>query len=145
MLQTLQAVDATEYEERAIAETPFNEAPVYESQEEPLRETSISEARGGFSESWELQTPFISPEAMEAGEAGSAPSAEVASLAELASELKDSEFREALDQLAGEYGDRESRDLAAERLLNEHFQPLAAQTEAMLDRFLGRVEGYETE
>ncbi len=44
------------------------------------------------------------------------------------------------DQLAGEYGDRETRDLAAERLLNEHFQPLAAQTEAMLDRFLGRVE-----
>ncbi len=63
MLQTVQAVDATEYEERAIAETPFNEAPVYESPEEPLREPSISEARGGFSGSWELQTPFISPEA----------------------------------------------------------------------------------
>ena len=71
--------------------------------------------------------------------------------------MKDSEFREALeqladealethgDQLAGEYGDRETRDIAAERLLNDHFQPLAVQTEAMLDRFFERLESYETQ
>jgi hypothetical protein len=156
MLQTLRDRYSDEYEDRSFAETPFMEATVYESLEQPLREASVGEAPGGAWESGELQTPFLSTEATEAGEAGS-PSAEIASLGEIAAELKDSEFREALEQLAdealemhaeqlaGEYGDRETRDASNERLLNEHFAPLAAQAEAMLERFFERIEGYETE
>ena len=81
----------------------------------------------------------------------------MAEFREITAELKDTLFREALEQLAdealeahsgqlaGEYGDHEMRDQEAEYLLNQHFEPLAAQMEAMLDRFFERVEGYETE
>ena len=37
------------------------------------------------------------------------------------------------------------RELAAEQTLNEHFQPIAAQAEALLDQFFERVDGYEAE
>jgi hypothetical protein len=153
MMQTTSERYSDEYDRRPLVESPFLETPAYESQEEPSRETSSGEAPSGAWEAWELSTPFVSTESSEMGETGSA-SAEAASLAEIVSELKDSEFRESLErladealemhaaQLAGEYGDRETRDVAAERLLNEHFQPLAAQTDATLAHFFERLEGY---
>jgi hypothetical protein len=140
-----------EYEDRFFATNPFLDPRALESQEEPLRESPVGEA---FAGQWELETPFYRTDAAETGTIGPA-APEIAALAEIATELKDSLFREALeqlaeealeahaDQLAGEYGDRETRDTAAERLLNEHFEPLAAQAEAMLDRFFERLEGYE--
>jgi hypothetical protein len=152
MMQTTSERYSDEYENRPLVESPFLERPAYESQEEPSRENSLSEAPSAW-EAWELQTPFMSTESSETGEG----SAEAASLAEIVSELKDSQFRESLErladealemhaaQLAGEYGDRETRDAAAERLLNEHFQPLAAQTEAALSHFFERLEGYAPE
>jgi hypothetical protein len=139
-----------EYEDRFLA-NPFVDPRALESQEEPPREAPVTEA---FAGQWGLETPFYRSDAAETGTLGPA-APEVAALAEITAELKDSLFREALeqlaeealeahaDQLAGEYGDRETRDTAAERLLNEHFEPLAAQAEAMIDRFFERLEGYE--
>lgn len=150
MSQPLQGRYTNGREDRFVAETPF--VP-YESQEEPTQETPEAEA---FAGAWEVATPFVSGEWNEAGET-EAIAPQIAAMAELATEMKDSEFREALeqladealethaDQLAGEYGDRELRDASAERLLNDHFQPLAVQTEAMLDRFFERLEGYENQ
>jgi hypothetical protein len=140
------------YREQAFAETPFVD-PRLHQQEEPLRESLVDETLTG---DFEFTTPFLPGESTEAGEAEAA-APEVAAFSEITTELKDSQFREALEQLAdealekhseqlaGEYGDRETRDLSAERLLNEHFEPLAAQAEAMLDRFFERLEGYEAE
>lgn len=154
MLTTVQngyAGKSEAYEERAFSETPFVDPTLHE-QEEPIHESEPGET---FSGNWEFTTPFLPGELTEAGEAEAAP--EVAELSEVIGELKDSLFRESLEQLAdealeahgaqlaGEYGDRETRDLASERLLNEHFEPLAAQAEAMLDRFFERLEGYEAE
>jgi hypothetical protein len=137
--------------QEAFAETPFVGPGVHE-QEEPLHEISISESLG---ENWEFSTPFLPGESMETESEALAP--EVAAFSEVTAELKDTLFREALEQLAdeameahagqlsGEYGDRETRDVTAERLLNDHFAPLAAETEALLDRFFNRLEGYEAE
>src|SRR5580704_5325697 len=140
------------YGEQAFAETPFVDPRIREL-EEPLHESLLEETLTG---NWEFTTPFLPGESTEAGESEAA-APEVAEFSEITAELKDTLFREALEQLAdealeahseqlaGEYGDRETRDLSAERLLNEHFEPLAAQAEAMLDRFFERLEGYEAE
>ncbi len=138
------------YSEELFAESPFAD-PTHEL-EEPVHE-SIGET---LAESWEFTTPFLPGESTEAGES-EIPGAEAAAFSEMIGELKDTMFRESLEQLAdealeahgaqlgGEYGDRESRDLAVERILNEHFAPLKARADAMLDRFFERVEGYEAE
>jgi hypothetical protein len=140
------------YNEQAFAETPFVDSRIHE-QEEPLHELPVGETLTG---NWEFTTPFLPGESTEASESEAA-TPEVSEFSEMAAELKDTLFREALEQLAdeameahasqiaGEYGDRETRDLTAERLLNEHFEPLAAQAEALLDRFFERLEGYEAE
>jgi hypothetical protein len=155
MVEPLRAGYFQEYEDRSF-EGPFMERDAAEAQYEPVRRSLAGETIGEAWEAWELHTPFVGDGATELGET-TTPSAEAAALAEITTELKDSSFREALEQLAdealdmhaeqlaGEYGDREERDLAATRLLNEHFQPLAVQTEAMLDRFFERLEGYEAE
>jgi hypothetical protein len=133
-----------EFEGRSFAETPFVE-PRYESYEEPQRETVTTSERpaGG---PWHFETPF---ETAESFESVGVP------LTEILAELKDHLFRESLEvlatealethvqQLAGEYGDREQRDASLERTLNEHFAPLAAQLESSLDRLFERFEGYE--
>lgn len=154
MSQSLRDRYSDGYEDRSFAETPFLEISGHESFEEPQWGMLPGEIPGGAAPALELPTPFLSIGAPALGEI-ELPPAEIAGLAELATELKDSEFRDALeqladealemhgDQLAGEYGDREMRDLAAERLLNEHFAPLAAQSDAALDRFLERLEGHE--
>ncbi len=152
MLERSQNGYSEEYEEHAFAETPFIvEHEIHESEQEPPWQAPAGEALTG---PWEFSTPFLRSEATETGETEETAPA-IAALAELTAELKDSEFQEALeqladeameahaDQIAGEYGDRETRDLTAERLLNEHFEPLAVQTEGMLDRFFERLEGYE--
>ena len=140
------------YGEQAFAETPFVDPRIREL-EEPLHESLLEETLTG---NWEFTTPFLPGESTEAGESEAA-APEVAEFSEITAELKDTLFREALEQLAdealeahseqlaGEYGDRETRDATAEHLLNEHFEPLAAQAEAMLDRFFERLEGYEAE
>jgi hypothetical protein len=140
------------YSEQSFAETPFVDSRVHE-QEEPLHKATLGEM---FQGNWEFTTPFLPGESPEAGES-EAIAPEVAEFSEITAELKDTLFREALeqladealeahaDQLAGEYGDRETRDFTAERLLNEHFEPLAAQAEAMLNRFFERLEGFEAE
>jgi hypothetical protein len=140
------------YSEQVFAETPFVDSRLHE-QEEPLHELPLSET---FTGNWEFTTPFLPGESKEAGEAEAA-APEVAEFSEITAELKDTLFREALEQLAdealeahsaqlaGEYGNRETRDLTAERLLTDHFEPLAAEAEALLDRFFERLEGYEAE
>lgn len=155
MPQTVQngrSEETEAYGEQAFAETPFVDPRILE-QEEPTREATLSET---FTGNWEFTTPFLPGESTEAGESEAA-APEVAAFSEITAELKDTLFREALEQLAdkaleahsaqleGEYGDRETRDVAAEHLLNEHFEPLAAHAEAMLDRFFERLEGYEAE
>src|SRR5713226_1765490 len=138
--------------EQAFAETPFVDPRIHE-QEEPLHESLLDET---LAENWEFVTPFLPGESTEARET-EAVAPEVAEFSEITAELKDTLFREALEQLAdkaleahseqpgGDYGAREIRDQAAEYLLNQHFEPLAAQAEALLDRFFERVEGYEAE
>src|SRR6266852_4234761 len=150
--QTAYSVEPETRVEEAFAETPFAD-PRWREQEEPARGSSVGEV---LTENWEFTTPFLPGESMEAGESAAAAT-EVAAFSEITAELKDTLFREALeqladealeahrDQLSGVYGDRETRDLATERLLNDHFAPLAAQAEAMLDRFFERLEGYEAE
>ncbi len=147
MTQTLEA----EYEDRSFAETPFVE-PRYESYEEPQHENGATrEAPGGGP--WHFETPFETMESFESG--GQIASPEVAAIAEVLGELKDHLLRESLEalatealethaeQLAGEYGSLEQRDASSERLLNEHFAPLAAQVESSLDRLFERFESYE--
>ncbi len=151
MSQTLRARYNGEYEDRIFAESPFFDARAAETEAEamPSAET-IGEAPSG---PWHFEGPFAAGEAP----VGEAATPEIAALSEIASELKDPLFRESLEQLAdealdahaaqlgGEYGDRETRDLAAERLLTEHFNPLANEADAMLQRFFERLEGYEAE
>jgi hypothetical protein len=140
------------YEGQVFSETPFIDPRIHE-QEPPLRDSQVGWSPAG---NWEFTTPFLPGESTEAGE-GEAEATELEAFSEITAELKDTLFREALEQLAdealeahaeqleGEYGDRETRDALAERLLNEHFAPLAEQTEAMLDRFFERVGTYEAE
>jgi hypothetical protein len=140
------------YEDRQYGETPFLEASS-ESEDEPrIRETEADR----FTSLFEMETPFLAGET-EAEASGEAPAPEVAALAEMLAELHDPQFRESLenlsdealegnaDRLAAEFGDRETLNGTAERLLTEHFYPLTQQTEAMLDRFFERLEGYEAE
>src|SRR5882757_16238 len=139
--------------EHQFAETPFADPRSFE-QEEMAHESSVGESHAG---QWEFTSPFLPGEASESNEAAAAMAPEAGAFSEITAELKDTLFREALEQLAdealeahpslqsGEYGDRETRDLTAERTLNEHFQPLANQAEALLDRFFERLEGYEVE
>jgi hypothetical protein len=164
MSQTLQARYSNGYETQSFGETSFGETSFAETS---FAETPFADPRGyetlqevsgvpaeAFAATWEVTTPFASTEWSEAGET-EATTQEVGALAELATELKDSEFREALEQLAdealeihaeqlaGEYGDRETRDVMSERLLQDHFQPLIAHTDALLDRFAEQLEGYQ--
>lgn len=138
--------------EEAFAETPFAD-PAAHDQGEPLHGAAFGET---LSASWEFTTPFLPGESSETEES-EATAAEVAALGEMTAELKDALFRESLEQLAnealeahstqlsGEYGDRETRDQTAQRILSDHFAPLAAESEAMLDRFFERLESYEAE
>jgi hypothetical protein len=150
--QNAYPIEPEAFGEQSFAETPFVDPRVHEM-EEPLHEAYLNET---LAENWEFVTPFLPGESTEAGESeASAP--EVAEFSEITAELKDTLFREALEQLAdeameahsqqlgGEYGDRETRDQAAEHLLNQHFEPLAAQAESMLNQFFERLEGYEAE
>lgn len=151
MLQTQPSQYSPRYQDHPVVETPFMEAATYQGEPEPVHEASFGEANGA---TWHLETPFLRTETFEAG---TAPSATAAALAEITQELKDGAFRETLEQLAdeaveahaeqlaGEYGDHESHQLAAHRLLHAHFQPLAARTDATLDRFFNRLETYEAE
>jgi len=153
MLRTIQngySEESQAYEEAMPAETPFADPQL---QHVPLHEAYSGET---VSSEWEFSSPFVRGESMHGGDSQPAP-LEVSEFSEVFSELKDTLFREALEQLAdealeahshqlaGEYGDREMRELAAEQLLNEHFQPLAFQAESLLDQFFERVEGYEAE
>src|SRR5260370_40958327 len=100
------------YGEQSFAETPFVDPRVGE-QEESLHESTLGEMLAG---NWEFTTPFLPGESTEAGESEAA-APEVAEFSEITAELKDTLFREALeqladealeahaDQLAGEYGD----------------------------------------
>jgi hypothetical protein len=137
--------------EQQFAESPFADPRRFE-QEDAAHESSMGESYAG---QWEFTSPFLPGESSEAAPEVMTP--EAGAFSEITAELKDTLFREALEQLAdealeahpslhsGEYGDRETRDLAAERVLTEHFQPLASQAEALLDRFFERLEGYEAE
>jgi len=137
--------------EHQFADTPFVD-PRRTEQEDVVHESSVGESYAG---QWEFASPFLPGESSETESETLTP--EAAAFGEIAAELKDTLFREALEQLAdealdahptlnsGEYGDRETRDLTSARLLNDHFRPLASQAEALLDRFFERIEGYEAE
>jgi hypothetical protein len=155
MSNIVQRIDSGEMEsylEQSFAETPFADPTVHE-QERPQHDISFGET---FTGNWEFNTPFLPGESGEAGESETA-APEVAAFGEMVGELKDGLFRESLEQLAdealeahsaqlaGEYGDRETRDNIAERLLNDHFAPLAAESEAMLEHFFERLEGFGAE
>jgi hypothetical protein len=151
MLQTQPSRYSPRYQDHPVVETPFMEAATYEGEIVPMYEASLGETNAA---TWHSETPFLHTETFESG---AGPTATAAALAEITQELKDGAFRETLEQLvdeaveahaeqlAGEYGDRESHDVAALRLLHAHFQPLAARTDATLDRFFNRLETYEAE
>lgn len=134
--------------EGVLTETPFVDGRLHEA-EDPLHEAALSEALA----SWEFNSPFAHSESAEA----EAAAPEVAAFSEMIGELKDSLFREALEQLAdealeahaaelsGEYGDHETQSENSERILSDHFGPLESEMEAMLDRFFERLESYEAE
>ena len=158
MPQTVQhgySEETEAYGEQAFAETPFHVDPRVQEQEEPMHEATLAEM---FTGNWEFTTPFLPGESTEASESEAPARPRSRNSARSLQELKDSLFREALEQLADEavevrirnnslvnMEDHETRNLTAERLLNEHFEPLAAQAEAMLDRFFERLEGLEAE
>lgn len=141
-------------------EQPFGESSLAES---PFMDTRGKEYEGPATETtaeypvaWEFETPFLPGESSEAGEMEMA-APEIAAFSEVLAEMKDELFRESLerladealeahaDSLAGEYGDREMRDLAAQRVLRDHFAPLAGQAEALLDQFFERLGTYRAE
>jgi hypothetical protein len=113
-------------------------------------------ARNAFEQAFEFESPFLSSEFLEENENKDFVP-EVASLAELLGELGSPQFRESLEnlvnealeihaeQLANEYGDRETLEASGERMLNEHFYPLTKQAETMLEQFFERLEAYEAE
>jgi hypothetical protein len=143
--------EAESFAEQQFAETPF--ADPHRFEQENLPQETAGESYAG---QWEFASPFLPGESGEA-ESSEALTPEAGAFGEITAELKDTLFREALEQLAdealeaypnvlaGEYGDRETRDNTAERTLHEHFLPLAGQAEALLDRFFERLEGYEAE
>lgn len=152
MTQSLRDYSNGYVQERGFDESPFLDTRRAETAGEAGGETeTASEMENGL---WHLESPFVAGEAAQS-EAAATP--EIAGLAEIAAELKDSEFRDSLEELAnealeanagelsGEYGDRETRDSHAERLLNEHFRPLNVQADAVLERFFEHLEGAETE
>lgn len=154
MTQTYQAELLVDNEDRSYAETPFAE-PRNERYEMPAQnEVVVSEMSANHL--WNFETPFETAESYEVGD-GKSEAPEIAALAEITADLKDHEFRESLEalatealeanaeQLEGEYGDREMRDASSERLLGDHFVPLGARADALLDRFFEQLEGYETE
>jgi hypothetical protein len=146
------AIETETRVEEAFGETPFIDPTAHE-QDEPAHESSFGES---LAANFTFTSPFLPGEATEAGES-EAGAPEVATFSEMTAELKDSLFREALEQLAdealeahsaqlsGEYGDHETRGYNAERILGDHFEPLASEAEAMLDHFFERLEGYEAE
>lgn len=143
---------ATNYEDHLTIETPFLETASAEAEDGNGRR----EAEAAISlPAFEMETPFLSSES--SSEVSEAAIPEVAAFAEMLAELPDPQFRESLEALADEaleanadrlenqFGDRETLSGSAERLLNEHFHPLAQQTESSLDRFFEQLEGYEAE
>lgn len=155
MPQTMQNIyngQGEAFAEQFFSETPFSDGAAHE-QEEASLEMPDHEEPG---REWEFSTPFLPGETLEAGESENLQP-EVAAFGEITAELKDELFRESLEQLAdealeahatqmaGEYGDRETRDSTAVRLLNDHFAPLGLQSEQLLDQFFERLEAYETE
>src|SRR5215470_19850029 len=106
--------------EQSFVETPF--AASAGREQEPRLEMPLHEALAG---NWEFTTPFLPGEAGESE--GASP--ELEAFSEITAEMKDELFRESLEQLAdealeahgpqlsAEYGDRETRDGAAQRLL----------------------------
>jgi hypothetical protein len=151
MTQTIQSEYSGEYEDQLFAETPFVEPRQEsgESYEEPAR---MNEAP--ITAPWNFETPFEAESGYESGEAPFA-APEAAAFSEMTAELSDHQFREALEgiatealetnaaQLAGQYGDREQRDASSERVLLDHFAPLATQLDTSLDRLFERLESYE--
>jgi len=141
-------------EEQLFTETPFIVDPPSAREQEGAAE--VSGARESSAGQWEASSPFLPGESYGSGEINEG-SAEASALAEMMGELKDSQFQEALEQLAdeavdahqeqlsAEYGDHETESYTAERVLTEHLQPLAAQAEAMLDRFAERWEAQQSE
>jgi hypothetical protein len=146
---------AEEIRDHRIAAPPFSDFGAFVADREAEFAQEQIEDRESLPVAWELETPFLA--AANSGSAAEATAPELEAFAELTAELKDPSFRESLEQLveealeshaeqlAGEYGDRESRDASAQRLLEDHFRPVASQAHAMLDRFFERLEGYEAE
>lgn len=144
-----------EIRDHRITAPPFSDFGALAADREAGLAQEQFEDRESLPVTWELETPFIAVARSGSAAEASAPELEV--FAELTAELKDPSFRESLEQLveealeshaehlAGEYGDRESRDASAQRLLEDHFRPVASQAHAMLDRFFERLEGYEAE
>ena len=152
MLHTLENGYDGIHSEQSFAETPFFDPRMAEL-EEPSRTPLLGES---LADNFEFTTPFLPGETLEAGQS-EATSQEVSEFSEVIGEIKDTLFREALEQLAdealevhadqleAEYGSSEAQEMEAERILQDHFAPLAAQAEALLDQFFERVESYETE
>jgi len=144
-----------EIRDHRITTPPFSDFGAFVADREAEFAQEQFEDREPQSVTWELETPFLA--AASSGSAADATAPELEAFAEMTAELKDPSFRESLEQLAeealeshaehlaGEYGDRESRDASSQRLLEDHFRPVASQAHAMLDRFFERLEGYEAE
>jgi hypothetical protein len=152
MTQSIPGEYHGEQEDHLFAETPFVESryesgEAYEEPASPVHEAPAAAP-------WNFETPFEAEASYENEEAPFA-APEAAALAEMTAELSDHLFREALEglanealetnaaQLAGQYGDREQRDASSERVLSDHFAPLATQMESSLDRIFEAFEGYE--
>lgn len=118
-------------------QSPF--ADNYVEGEGPLADRAISPSATFINES-----PFVNEVEMTSELSPVDPASEVA--AEVLGELHDPELDEVLyelvheasalsrGQLAGELGDKSGQEARVERMLDEHFAPLARQTEEMLER-----------
>lgn len=144
-----------EIRDHRIITPPFSDFGAFAADREAELAQEQFEDRESLPVAWELETPFLA--AARSGSAAETTAPELEAFAELTVELKDPSFRESLEQLAeealeshaehlaGEYGDRESRDASAQRLLEDHFRPVTSQAHAMLEQFFERLEGYEAE
>ena len=117
-----------------------------------LSGSAVSPGRA-FAPAYEIATPFITEYFHESGELGASPLAE--HYASLVAELYDREFEEALldltheasalaeEQFAYEAGEPAAERAEAERGLRDHFVPLAAECENLVDRMTEGLTGHD--
>lgn len=128
---------------------PYFETPFLDKFEDTRETTFVSETENSI-QSFTYESPFLSEFEFEGGGIISDPKA--GEVAEFLSELKDSEFEEAMyevmneahdfvsDKISGESMKDSQYEQRVESMLKEHFEPLAQSLESTIERLVTEIE-----